>query len=439
MRIKKLIISAIAGVMILLPLALSAQRSSLNTYSPYTMYGIGDVLSTGTAAFRSMGGVGAAYRNNRITPYEAYMNPLNPASYSSMPRRAFIFNFEVEGSGYYLKDKNTKSSYNGFNVRNISIQMPLAKKLGFGLSVSPYSSVGYKIEQKISDDDMLAEIGDVYKTYEGEGDITQLRFGVGYELFKNFSLGVEMHYYLGYIDRMLNMDVYSYIEDEGYYSTFRSKNLDYSKASFGAGFQYDIISNPNNVLTLGGTYTMGVELDPKMKDFISSGEHNQDTVYFSKKAGKISLPDVYTIGVFYHKNKLSVGADYSFSNWGSKNRGRGYNGMRYVNTNSVRAGVQYTPNRFDIRSYAKRLSYRFGMVYDEYYMAFRGEKLNTKAITFGLGMPIKMGSPTHFNLGVEIGQRGTTKAGLVKANYFKITLGFSLFGEDDWFVKRKYN
>lgn len=426
--------------MFLLPLAVTAQRSSLNTYSPYTLYGIGDILSPATANLRSMGGTGVAFRNNStVNPHDIAINPVNPASYSSMPRKAFILNFEVEGSGHYLKDNSTKSSFNGFNIRNVSILFPVAKKLGFGLSVSPYSSVGYKIEERVNDPPMLAEVGELVKRYEGEGDITQLKFGLGYELFKNFSIGAEMHYYFGYIDRTLNVDIISYLGDEGYYNTYRSQSMDYSKMSFGAGFQYDVISNTDNILTIGGTYRMGRSLKPRTKDFLSSNDIGIDTTYFNRRTGSITLADVYSLGVFYHRSKISVGADYSFSNWGSSNRGRGHDAMRYINTSSVRLGMQYTPNRYDVRRYFNRLTYRVGFIYDEYYMSFKGKRLSDKAVTLGLGIPVKMGSPTNFNVGLEVGRKGMKQAGLVKANYFKVSLGFSLFGEDYWFRKQKYD
>ena len=61
------------------------------------------------------------------------------------------------------------------------------------------------------------------------------------------------------------------------------------------------------------------------------------------------------------------------------------------------------------------------------------------ALTFGVGLPLRMTGLSNVNLGLELGQRGTTKAGLSRENYFKFTIGFSLFGEDYWFVKMKYD
>ena len=42
-----------------------AQTGSINAFSPYTMYGIGEVNTPGSLIQRSMGGVGVASRQDR--------------------------------------------------------------------------------------------------------------------------------------------------------------------------------------------------------------------------------------------------------------------------------------------------------------------------------------------------------------------------------------
>jgi len=39
-------------------------------------------------------------------------------------------------------------------------------------------------------------------------------------------------------------------------------------------------------------------------------------------------------------------------------------------------------------------------------------------------------------VGVELGKRGTTNAGLIQENYFNLFVALSL--NDKWFVKRRY-
>jgi hypothetical protein len=73
------------------------------------------------------------------------------------------------------------------------------------------------------------------------------------------------------------------------------------------------------------------------------------------------------------------------------------------------------------------------------YLVLNNEPFSDVALTFGVGMPLRMTGLSNVNLGLELGQRGTMRAGLSKENYLKFTVGFSFFGEDYWFVKMKYD
>lgn len=55
-------------------LPLSAQDDAYNAYTPYSMFGIGDISKQGTAYNKSMGGVGIATRD------KGHINILNPAA-----------------------------------------------------------------------------------------------------------------------------------------------------------------------------------------------------------------------------------------------------------------------------------------------------------------------------------------------------------------------
>ena len=95
MPVKNTLIKLLVAAAVLVPAAVAAQTSSINAFSPYTMYGIGELNTQGTLAMRSMGGVGVAMRNAGV------MNLLNPAAYSTAPQKTFLFNFGVEGQNYY--------------------------------------------------------------------------------------------------------------------------------------------------------------------------------------------------------------------------------------------------------------------------------------------------------------------------------------------------
>ena len=73
-----------------IPLATYGQNSSLNTFSPYTFYGIGDFATQGPGYIRSMGGAGIGFRNS------LKINYMNPASYSILRVQC------GDGRGQYL-------------------------------------------------------------------------------------------------------------------------------------------------------------------------------------------------------------------------------------------------------------------------------------------------------------------------------------------------
>ena len=195
MNLKGKIVAITAWVLMCGGAMMASAQSSLNAYSPYTFYGVGDIHQEGNAAIRAMGGAGIGFRNY------LYVNTLNPASYSSVRSNSFLSNYDMEGQNFYARTTDAKTSHNTFNIRDISMSFPLAKGLGTSISVSPYSSVGYKVRTTDEDPNNWANIGRVQYGYEGTGDITEVKVSVGWAPWQKFSIGVAAKYYWGYIER----------------------------------------------------------------------------------------------------------------------------------------------------------------------------------------------------------------------------------------------
>jgi hypothetical protein len=433
-----------------------AQSNATTAFSPYSMYGVGEINTQGALPMRSMGGMGVAWRSTSMASL------LNPAGYSATLRKSFIFNFGAEGM-YAVNSQNrydastgaatgsVKSAKTTANFHDIALQMPLGKGVGLGFSITPYSSVGYNMTAIEQDENAWAEVGQVKYNYQGDGDITEVKLGVGWEIFNGFSLGVAGMYYWGDINRQYTTKIASNIVGDGTsHSALGSENFSVSNVKFQAGVQYSVINNDKRSLTIGATYDIGGSLRPKLSETFYVNNIAQTPVFDRHKRDEIRLPMQVACGIFYQDVNWSAGVDYVYQNWKGENAKiadiieQGVE-VAYANTSTIKAGIEYTPNRFDVRRYYNRMSYRAGFRYGGYYQTFGGEQLNQYAVTVGIGFPLRFLGASSVDVGFEYGNRGSNKRiaggaiGLVQQQYFKFAIGLSMFGEDYWFVRPKYD
>lgn len=436
---------------VVLPVAGWGQSSSINAFSPYSMYGLGELRTPGTLQSRSMGGVGVAMRHTGV------VNLLNPAAYSAVRPHSFLIDFEVEGQNFYNAQKyggqTLRNSYNSVNFHDIAFQLPIAKRLGLGFSLTPYSSVGYRMKQEVEDDAVWGDIGRVQYQWEGDGDLTEVKLGLGWEPFKNFSIGAAAKYYWGDIQRTYRTAVLENITGGGLITDATGVET-YSISRFQAqvGIQWSPINNRKRNLTVGAAYDIGGDLSPEVTTTVKTGDVFTSVAGDETERLALKLPHQVTAGVYYQTMRLALGADYTYSNWRGGNscwaeRSAAGFDVIYRNTHTVKLGVEYTPNRTDVRNVLKRWSYRAGVRYGNYCQSFGGVGIDEYAVTLGIGIPLRaLGSvlgASSVNLGVEVGRRGgfdriNEQIGMVRQTYFKFAVGVTLFG-DYWFVRPKYD
>ena len=454
-----------ALVVVLLPLAAEAQTSSINAYSPYSMYGPGELLTPGNVQMRSMGGIGIGMRTTN------QVNTQNPAAASFIPRKSFLFDVSFDGTHYRnnqmkfdasgAESGKAKTAYNTGNIHNLSFALPLTKDLGITMSVSPYSSVGYKMNITDQNEDNWADIGRVVYGYAGEGDITEVKLALGWAPCNKFSIGVAAKYFWGNIERTYTTSIPNVITGAGNFAATKGvDNFIVNNFKLQAGLQWSIIANEKRMLTLGATYDLGGKLNPKVRNYVYTDNTinsiNGAPVRNDLSTMELRVPHEYGAGIYYQDRTIAWGVDYKYSAWGSDNNGYNENGNEndiavvYTNTHTIKAGFEITPKRTDVRNYFNRMTYRVGARVGNYYQTFAGENLNQMAITAGLGFPVKLWGSSSINLGFEYGRISSTaatqlngaKVGLVTQNYYKISVGFTLFSidtSDYWFVRQKYD
>ena len=219
-----------------------------------------------------------------------------------------------------------------------------------------------------------------------------------------------------------------------------------SRMGMNFGLQYDILRNDKRILTFGATYRPKLNLKPENERIVYTSGIESDTVSYSDGKQSFNLPGMLRAGLFYQTHKLGVGFDYSMEQWNGINPPDSQDDVVFKNNQYYRVGVEYTPNAIDIRRFLNRWTYRFGVYYNDYYMRINGHKINDVGLSVGVGIPIKMQGFSSVNLGLTWGRRGTTATGMlgtrqfrmVRENYIKVSIGLSLFGEDDWFKRFKY-
>ena len=460
MQVKNTLIKLVVAAAAMFPFAVSAQTSSINAFSPYTMYGIGEQNTPGTLQMRSMGGAGVAMRS------VSTVNLLNPAAYSAAPQKTFLFNFGLEGQNYYnaqtVGGVGKRTAYNTFNFHDIAFQMPVAKRLGLGFSLTPYSSVGYRTKyyhEYDPEDPIYANVGNIQYNYQGEGDVTEVKVGLGWEPFKNFSVGIAAQYYWGDIDRTFVMTPTAITGEGTFTSTVGQDNYSISSIKGQVGVQWNAILNAKRILTFGATYDFGGDLNPEVTKKLYIGDLYNTVVKGDTTHLKLVLPRQLAVGAYYQTGRWAVGVDYVFQNWGGRNSGYEMTGtsgsgenkteykVAYTNTSTIKMGVEYTPNRYDARHFLKRWSYRAGFRYGAYNQTFNGDKLAQYAVTAGIGIPVRRGAFSAIDIGVEYGRRGyniADRLGLVRQQYFKFAIGFTLFAGqmetgEYWFMRSKFD
>ncbi|MDE5622830.1 MAG: outer membrane protein transport protein, partial [Alistipes sp.] len=315
------------------------------------------------------------------------------------------------------------TAYIKFNFHDIAFQLPLAKRVGLGFSLTPYSSVGYRTKYDHPydpNDPVWGNVGRVQYNYQGEGDVTEVKVGIGWEIFKNFSVGIAAQYYWGDIDRDYVSTTTAIVPegDATFSSIIGNDNYNISSIKGQVGVQWNAIMSPKRALTLGAAFDFGGNLNPKVTSTTYINNMTATTGRGDTTSLALVLPRQLSVGAYYQTAKWTVGLDYVYQNWGGRNKGTALTGVTgsgddrtayevaYTNTSTVKIGVEFTPSRYDVRHFLKRWSYRAGFRYGNYNQSFNGDRLSQYAVTAGEGVPVKFLAISAVDVGFEYGRRG---------------------------------
>jgi len=456
---------------------------SSNTSSPYSRYGLGDLTGKGFAQGFALGGTHIALQNDSTQLF--FINNGNPASYAnlSLTTAELGLNYSL----VKIENATAKNIAHNAALGYVSMAFPIKKWWGSSIGIIPFSSVGYAI----SDHKELSSAGDVEYLYEGEGGINQVYFGNAikplygipgaflkskrYERLKQenkkyeinnilkrkrraqgLSLGMNVSYLFGNIENS-KRSIFQPTVVALNTRSVTSRRISDVFLDYGLQYAFTIDSmhgrdlKDNVKIMIGATFSAQTNVNARIDTLTysyyygSSGDEVlKDTIHLSTDSkGKVTFPLSFGFGLGFRKgDKWLAVADFAIQNWSSY---QAFNQSQNLkNSMRISAGVQYTPNakyvaKNLIEGYYKRVQYRIGGRYAKTALELKNTQLNEYAVTIGAGLPVGrnflLQNFSMVNIGLEFGQRGTTVNGLIRENFMKVSLGFTI--NDRWFVKPK--
>lgn len=440
--------------------------------SPYSRYGLGDLVPNTNVNNRGMGGISAATAN----PFEVInlsnINYSNPASFGSFfvakqPSSKKIqqgqakFDVGLQIDSRTLREPNSVGKFTASNMlfSHVMVGVPLKRNWGFTFGLRPVSRISYKISRSsiLIDPNSGQPIDSAVTLNEGDGGTYMVSAGTGVNIKINkrniLSLGVNGGYMFGKKDYSNRLAIFN---DTLAYNAgnFQTKTT-YGNLHLDLGIQYSAIlkegKNSITILSLGAfgntRQTLNAKQDVIRETYVydqSSGYVRLDSVYEVKDIkGKIIYPQNLTVGFALHhistnfsKASWLFGVDIIQQRWDDY-RFYGEKDPTLRNKKEIRIGGQIRPAAKT--SYFSNVAYRLGFITGTDYIQVQN-KLPLLGVTTGFELPIRRSRTTNqesrINLSMEYIRRGNNN-NLLKENLFRISAGFAF--SDIWFNKRKFD
>lgn len=420
-------------ILLVMPLTMKGQSGAYGAYTPYSIFGIGELRKEGTAYNQSMGGVGIANRNKR------FINYLNPASLTARDSLSFMADIGLSQKNTIYNQGNLTSGNNTFNMYDFIISFPIYRSSAFMVGLTPFSDLGYNFSTRITDPSIIGNTNIVTYNAGGTGSVYQLFAGGGVTFWKRLSIGAEFIYYFGTLDKTYSQN----FSDASYNSISSTDNLLVRGTTGKFGIQYEQRFGRDMSLILGATYRLKTGLRGRTESYETLGSIADTLRYNTSDNSAVSIADEIGVGISFRKgDKWNAEVNYIRSGWNTSgmDKVQGFAVDADVKfsttaTNSIKAGFEIVPNRNDIRYYHKRMAYRAGVYYDQSYYKLDGNMVNSVGVTFGVTLPVFKGY-NGITLGVDMGQKGSMKNNMVRERYATFVIGFNI--HDIWFQKPKY-
>ena len=428
---RKINMNKFIGCLVLSALTTMPVFAQSGTNSPYSQYGLGDLADEGVGFNKGMGGVGYAFRKGNE------VNPMNPASYASIDSVTMIFDGGLSGQITNFKEGGRKLNAKSGGFDYVTGAFRLFRHVGVTFGVMSYSNIGYSYSSSERPEGMTTDM--VYK-YSGDGGLNQLFVGMGFQILKSLSVGFNVGYLWGDMERTVKTSTSSSIN-----TLYREYNASISNYKLDFGIQYTQPVSAKDNLTLCAVFSPGHKLnaDPYCREInANSSILKSDTTTYTITNG-LELPTTIGVGLaINHDQRLRVGADFRYQKWGSIDfpafSGNSYSLRSGLLKDSYKfnVGAEWIPNPRSTRSVFHHIRYRLGAGYTTPYYYINGQDgPKDLQLSLGIGVPIMNAYNNRSFLNVSAQWQHRSADNLITENTFRLNIGITF--NERWFSKMK--
>lgn len=410
----------------------------------YSQFGIGESSSPFNMPLaNAMGGAIYTCQGNN------FINPFNPASYAGVEEESFVFDMALLVQAHEMRTREQSLHDFDGSLAYLTFAFPICKWWKFSLGLMPYSDMSYESVQT----NTFPVEGSVKTVYDGNGGINRVYFGSAFHVGSHLSLGFNVNYLYGSIQRAVTYDFIG--SDVSFFVDSRKqKNTRLGAFTFDFGAQYKCQIDERRALGFGLTFQLPQTLSVKDTSWIytlSEGSNEANAVIFptsddSVYESTMKQPMKIGFGISYeYDNRWLLAVDFTYAQW---------NGLKYAEGLSKPIfrddeSIDYCGNyRLSIgggwlgdkgaSNYWRRIGVTGGVYYDRGSLGLLLPTGNYKLDEYGVGVgctfPMRKG---RSRLQVSLSYSSFGDINLLRSNYFVV--GISFGSCESWFVKRKYN
>lgn len=345
----------------------TSNAQNIMTSSPYSMFGIGDIVTGLYGSNSAMGGVSIGMRNSWL------INNENPAGLTGLDTCRLF----AETSAF-LKNESYKSkggSNNAFtgNVSAFALAGRIVPRWYMAAGLTPYSSVGYYFQTTES----LEGSPNSYYTsiFEGYGGLSKAYLSNAFMITPNLSVGINLSYIFGNTELTETQN------------TMAVTNKTYTNAFYADfGLQYHRALSRDVSLSLGAIYgyKQKLSIDNSLVLTTSSTATEEN-----KKSTTQYLPQYAGFGGMLNYKKWTYALDYTFHQYSSLSSGDSR--VKFKDSHEMKMGISYFPNGYLSGSYWKRVTYKAGIDISNPYLQVSGQTGYSYRLSAGMGLPVLSG------------------------------------------------